>query len=113
MESYDNVCVDTIISLLVTFSLFKQKTAYKMRISDWSSDVCSSDLGAVGGREQPAVFNTHADVAAAAGGQAALMQGGAKPADGLALARFVAHGRKLHALVKKSVLPKLPDFRAR
>src|SRR3546814_9336680 len=26
---------------------FKQKTAYEMRISDWSSDVCSSDLGAV------------------------------------------------------------------
>src|SRR3546814_7397622 len=27
--------------------LFKQKTAYEMRISDWSSDVCSSDLDAV------------------------------------------------------------------
>src|SRR3546814_6999324 len=25
--------------------LFKQKTAYEVRISDWSSDVCSSDLG--------------------------------------------------------------------
>src|SRR3546814_12849773 len=25
--------------------MFKQKTAYEMRISDWSSDVCSSDLG--------------------------------------------------------------------
>src|SRR3546814_4553386 len=31
--------------LLVCFVLFfKQKTAYEMRISDWSSDVCSSDL---------------------------------------------------------------------
>src|SRR3546814_10273773 len=28
--------------------VFKQKTAYEMRISDWSSDVCSSDLGGVG-----------------------------------------------------------------
>src|SRR3546814_6673871 len=28
------------------FYFFKQKTAYEMRISDWSSDVCSSDLGA-------------------------------------------------------------------
>src|SRR3546814_4188196 len=28
----------------VFFLLFKQKTAYEMRISDWSSDVCSSDL---------------------------------------------------------------------
>src|SRR3546814_9717191 len=26
------------------FCVFKQKTAYEMRISDWSSDVCSSDL---------------------------------------------------------------------
>src|SRR3546814_8802383 len=30
------------ISLIIFF--FKQKTAYEMRISDWSSDVCSSDL---------------------------------------------------------------------
>src|SRR3546814_10495004 len=31
---------------LVFFFFFKQKTAYEMRISDWSSDVCSSDLAA-------------------------------------------------------------------
>src|SRR3546814_8049431 len=31
-----------------TFFFFKQKTAYEMRISDWSSDVCSSDL--IGGK---------------------------------------------------------------
>src|SRR3546814_3762353 len=31
--------------LLCVFFFFKQKTAYEMRISDWSSDVCSSDLG--------------------------------------------------------------------
>src|SRR3546814_6243859 len=29
---------------LTCFFFFKQKTAYEMRISDWSSDVCSSDL---------------------------------------------------------------------
>src|SRR3546814_10272100 len=28
----------------VSFFFFKQKTAYEVRISDWSSDVCSSDL---------------------------------------------------------------------
>src|SRR3546814_7688990 len=28
----------------LVFFFFKQKTAYEMRISDWSSDVCSSDL---------------------------------------------------------------------
>src|SRR3546814_3867622 len=32
------------------FLFFKQKTAYEMRISDWSSDVCSSDLLVVGTR---------------------------------------------------------------
>src|SRR3546814_7792682 len=31
---------------MVCVFLFKQKTAYEMRISDWSSDVCSSDLEA-------------------------------------------------------------------
>src|SRR3546814_5264724 len=30
--------------MLCVFFFFKQKTAYEMRISDWSSDVCSSDL---------------------------------------------------------------------
>src|SRR3546814_2145352 len=30
--------------MFVVFFFFKQKTAYEMRISDWSSDVCSSDL---------------------------------------------------------------------
>src|SRR3546814_14558933 len=38
------------------FFFFKQKTAYEMRISDWSSDVCSSDLLEripVGGLDQP------------------------------------------------------------
>src|SRR3546814_14130925 len=35
------VIVDVV---LVVFFFFKQKTAYEMRISDWSSDVCSSDL---------------------------------------------------------------------
>src|SRR3546814_10276687 len=32
------------------FFFFKQKTAYEMRISDWSSDVCSSDLEKFSGK---------------------------------------------------------------
>src|SRR3546814_11109458 len=35
------------------FFFFKQKTAYEMRISDWSSDVCSSDLFGARERENP------------------------------------------------------------
>src|SRR3546814_10559066 len=41
------VSVINIVIMLVFimyFFFFKQKTAYEMRISDWSSDVCSSDL---------------------------------------------------------------------
>src|SRR3546814_17348552 len=34
--------------LFLYFLFFKQKTAYEMRISDWSSDVCSSDLRQAG-----------------------------------------------------------------
>src|SRR3546814_4568001 len=37
-------CDDTYISLCSFVFFVKQKTAYEMRISDWSSDVCSSDL---------------------------------------------------------------------
>src|SRR3546814_9141721 len=37
-------------SKLLNYFFFKQKTAYEMRISDWSSDVCSSDLGIAGAR---------------------------------------------------------------
>src|SRR3546814_7049626 len=40
------------ISDRLFFFFFKQKTAYEMRISDWSSDVCSSDLGGVAGSGQ-------------------------------------------------------------
>src|SRR3546814_5595689 len=39
--------------IVYLFFFFKQKTAYEMRISDWSSDVCSSDL----------VFPTHGKLA--------------------------------------------------
>src|SRR3546814_9138298 len=36
------------IMCVYLFFFFKQKTAYELRISDWSSDVCSSDLGFTG-----------------------------------------------------------------
>src|SRR3546814_1305007 len=35
------------------FFFFKQKTAYEMRISDWSSDVCSSDLAEIAAGHDP------------------------------------------------------------
>src|SRR3546814_8013439 len=46
---YLDVCVIYYVNFIHVFCVFlffffKQKTAYEMRISDWSSDVCSSDL---------------------------------------------------------------------
>src|SRR3546814_998731 len=41
------------VSVIIVF--FKQKTAYELRISDWSSDVCSSDLINPKGRDQTLV----------------------------------------------------------
>src|SRR3546814_4345927 len=38
------LCWSDIVDVVLGFLFFKQKTAYEMRISDWSSDVCSSDL---------------------------------------------------------------------
>src|SRR3546814_3596852 len=45
------------IVVVYLFLCFKQKTAYEMRISDWSSDVCSSDLSV-----QPLSVETPAQV---------------------------------------------------
>src|SRR3546814_17604093 len=44
--------------MMLFIFFFKQKTAYEMRISDWSSDVCSSDLR---WREKVAGFDAGAD----------------------------------------------------
>src|SRR3546814_5016932 len=44
---------------LFVFFFFKQKTAYEMRISDWSSDVCSSDLSAVSGADAVVIDLDH------------------------------------------------------
>src|SRR3546814_4140383 len=38
------IVMDWLCVCVSYFFFFKQKTAYEMRISDWSSDVCSSDL---------------------------------------------------------------------
>src|SRR3546814_16455953 len=48
------------------FVFFKQKTAYEMRISDWSSDVCSSDLQRIGNYKALAAYRMHATVVAMA-----------------------------------------------
>src|SRR3546814_11160966 len=42
-----------LVCYFLVFFFFKQKTAYEMRISDWSSDVCSSDLAGDTARRRP------------------------------------------------------------
>src|SRR3546814_9923036 len=48
---------------MCVFFFFKQKTAYEMRISDWSSDVCSSDLVNAYGPTEITCFSHAAEVA--------------------------------------------------
>src|SRR3546814_2559336 len=51
-----------LVCYVICFFFFKQKTAYEMRISDWSSDVCSSDLTLpkpLAQRGQPHTFRRH------------------------------------------------------
>src|SRR3546814_10605436 len=44
LDTMCHVVLDFVMCAWLIFFFFKQKTAYEMRISEWSSDVCSSDL---------------------------------------------------------------------
>src|SRR3546814_8412114 len=52
-SSFRICCLICACSLCFFVFFFKQKTAYEMRISDWSSDVCSSDLVRIGAGSVP------------------------------------------------------------
>src|SRR3546814_2847627 len=87
------ICVLVVVVLLLVwyraeeirifcFFFFKQKTAYEMRISDWSSDVCSSDLQRHAGARtaahrdrRPALFQLAIELARAGEHQRHLRQG--------------------------------------
>src|SRR3546814_5424046 len=61
--------------MVMYFFFFKQKTAYEMRISDWSSDVCSSDLPQRQGRlNRPLAFQAQVDTLQPVGLQLQLEQ---------------------------------------
>src|SRR3546814_1642096 len=71
-------CIETMITFGIIFFFFKQKTAYEMRISDWSSDVCSSDLDFAGlGRDQRNLAVRHGRR------MAAIDERGIEPGDGV------------------------------
>src|SRR3546814_8665770 len=60
---------------------FKQKTAYEMRISDWSSDVCSSDLQPHARRHQPGAADAEDASGAAASHDRGAGSGEGPPGD--------------------------------
>src|SRR3546814_4289179 len=62
------------------FFFFKQKTAYEMRISDWSSDVCSSDLRHGGVDADGRRGGAHHPVAPGGGGRRAARLPARRPA---------------------------------
>src|SRR3546814_7053037 len=72
------------------FFFFKQKTAYELRISDWSSDVCSSDLRGLraGGRAARPCANHGPSRARAGGGGAEGRAGDPSRAEHLGLHGF-------------------------
>src|SRR3546814_2911640 len=57
------------------FFFFKQKTAYEMRISDWSSDVCSSDLSGSSSTAYGAGSEASGTSSTAIGGYAQIFNG--------------------------------------
>src|SRR3546814_9890632 len=65
------------MAMCLFFFFFKQKTAYEMRISDWSSDVCSSDLRLLRGYERGGKPTASGDALGAGFGQLRLGQLGA------------------------------------
>src|SRR3546814_16700655 len=104
----------SILSSCCILFLFKQRTAYEMRMSDWSSDVCSSDL--FPGWTLPGVTG--------AGGLQALIKGGT-PVDGqrivvagsgpllwAAAATAQARGAHILAIVEQAPTPAIARFAA-
>src|SRR3546814_4669280 len=98
--------VSSLTSLSFIF-FFKQKTAYEVRISDWSSDVCSSDLIGIGLRDRKLHALIGADRLAE---QAALLRvGGRLPDEPFGIAdTFGADQDPLGIHTRKDVAEPLP-----
>src|SRR3546814_3324288 len=92
--------------LWLFFFFFKQKTAYEMRISDWSSDVCSSDLGAGLLRQHwqsgPARLHGHRPGGQRVQPDHGALQFGAAPAAAVRALRSEEHTSELQSLMRIS-----------
>src|SRR3546814_7884034 len=84
------MCLRSWVVCVVLVFFFKQKTAYEMRISDWSSDVCSSDLCKT--------------IAHSQGSQSLLDKAHVEPDDGVvAIEQFMTVGVKRHRSEERRV----------
>src|SRR3546814_3286404 len=102
-----DVCVVVMFGLL----FFKQKTAYEMRISDWSSDVCSSDLRTTRRVSMTVEGRTYYDQARGILAELDAVEasvGGAEAEPRGPLRVTLAHGFGMQQIV-----PLLPEFLAR
>src|SRR3546814_243780 len=97
-------------SVFLVFCVFKQKTAYEMRISEWSSDVCSSDLpedvGRVAGAGGRLVVSPNAEPAVVEACKAQgliAVPGFATPTEALRLARAGADAQLGRASCRERV----------
>src|SRR3546814_6184338 len=98
------------ICLCLDMFFFKQKTAYEMRISDWSSDVCSSDLTElITARREDGLWHAHLSDGRHVTARTMVNTAGPWVTD--ALARLGVNTRARVRLVKGShiVVPKLYD----
>src|SRR3546814_14037091 len=117
MLEYGDIRVVVNIEVGSFVFLFKQKTAYEMRISDWSSDVCSSDLATTSapplGRSRRALLHREDSRAAAdlllrspaRGAAAAAMEPAPRP---LAPVEPVAGGLREHHPFRRHRPPSAP-----
>src|SRR3546814_6730033 len=81
---------------------FKQKTAYEMRISDWSSDVCSSDLSALTTSTPPGRFSI-SERASSVALWAVTMMDGSPPASACAAVKGMAERTRADPPLKKRI----------
>src|SRR3546814_1361089 len=91
--------------VLIRLFLFKQKTAYEMRISDWSSDVCSSDLairGAAARRLRPILMTS---IATVMGAVPLVMMGGAGAESRASIGVVIVSGVSLATLITLFLIP--------
>src|SRR3546814_12708166 len=87
---------------------FKQKTAYEMRISDWSSDVCSSDLGWLKAQPQRVAAAVAAQRFAGKGYELAILPGD-KDADDWSVVLGVANVGELSPWCLAKAAERLPE----